>query len=468
VLSLGPTTADADGDWMDDAWEIDHFTDTSRDGTGDFDSDGLTDFFEFRIGTLPDNGDSDQDGIPDKWELDLDLNPLLNDAGKDADTDGLTNIEEYQMVIHRYAPEGGVAAMAAFEDFLYVIDDHTNTLNIIDVTHPSRPVSAATYTAGFQDVRNMKIKGTRACVAYGEGFFHLIDLEDPTAPQGLGTYASGENYIQGFDFSDTHLVFAGSDGSLQVVDISHPASPVHKGSYDNDGKRGLGEIILSGNRVYVTESSNGVQIIDISTPTAPYRAGEYKAELIWPPSLALSGDLLYAATRSSGQDDRQNALTIINTIDPAQPQEIGAYPGFIEGLALSGKLAGALIDGSVDLIDVSNPVLPRRLADIDNISDIRISEIVIVNDLLYARYGFGIDSGVTIVDVSKFSRLFITAEPGDIDHSESIDIVDALLSLKVLTDTPRQKAVFSDGDVGCYQQVGIEEAANALQEAAGF
>ncbi len=468
VLSLGPTKADADGDWMDDVWEIDHFTDTSRDGTGDYDSDGLTDFFEFRIGTLPDNGDSDQDGMPDKWELDLDLNPLADDAGKDADTDGLSNLEEYQMVMHRYTPEGGIAAMAAIEDFLYVIDGQTNTLNIIDVTHPSRPVSAATYTAGFQNVRNMRIKGTRACVAYGEGSFHLIDMEDPTGPQSLGTYESGENYIQGFDFSDTHLVYAGSDGSLQVVDISNPESPVHKGSYDNDGNRGLGEIILTGNRAYVTESSNGVQIIDISTPTAPYLAGEYKADLIWPPSLGLSGDLLYAATRSSEQDDRQNALTVINTIDPAQILELGAYPGFLEGLALSGELAGALIDGSVDLIDVSNPMLPRRLADIDNISDIRISEIVIVNDLLYARYGFGIDSGVAIVDISKFSRLFITAEPGDIDHSESIDMVDALLSLKVLTCTPRQNEVFFDGDVDNDQQIGIEEAVNAIQKAVGF
>ena len=51
----GPQGAnpDADGDGMDDAWETSFFGNTSRNGTGDFDNDGMTDLAEFLGGTNP-------------------------------------------------------------------------------------------------------------------------------------------------------------------------------------------------------------------------------------------------------------------------------------------------------------------------------------------------------------------------------------------------------------------------------
>jgi len=44
---------DTDGDGMDDAWEMEHFGDLSRDGTGDYDSDGISDLDEFLNDTNP-------------------------------------------------------------------------------------------------------------------------------------------------------------------------------------------------------------------------------------------------------------------------------------------------------------------------------------------------------------------------------------------------------------------------------
>lgn len=51
-------TPDADGDGMDDAWEITYFGSTSRNGTGDFDNDGMTDLAEFLAGTKPNDNSS--------------------------------------------------------------------------------------------------------------------------------------------------------------------------------------------------------------------------------------------------------------------------------------------------------------------------------------------------------------------------------------------------------------------------
>jgi len=44
---------DTDGDGMDDAWELAHFGTLDRDGTGDFDGDGISDLDEYLLGTNP-------------------------------------------------------------------------------------------------------------------------------------------------------------------------------------------------------------------------------------------------------------------------------------------------------------------------------------------------------------------------------------------------------------------------------
>jgi hypothetical protein len=51
VLRLG--AGDSDGDGLDDAWEVAHFGDLSRDGAADSDGDGLLDRQEFLSGTDP-------------------------------------------------------------------------------------------------------------------------------------------------------------------------------------------------------------------------------------------------------------------------------------------------------------------------------------------------------------------------------------------------------------------------------
>ena len=53
VVTLGGQ--DTDGDHMDDDWEMAYFSTLSRNGAGDFDSDGASDLAEFRAGTDPSN-----------------------------------------------------------------------------------------------------------------------------------------------------------------------------------------------------------------------------------------------------------------------------------------------------------------------------------------------------------------------------------------------------------------------------
>lgn len=90
-----PGESDGDSDGMQDTWEITHFGNKDRDGTLDYDDDGLSDLKEYLAGTDPKLKDTDGDGMPDSWEVQHNLNPLLNDADEDGDTDSYTNYEEY-------------------------------------------------------------------------------------------------------------------------------------------------------------------------------------------------------------------------------------------------------------------------------------------------------------------------------------------------------------------------------------
>jgi Tol biopolymer transport system component len=58
VFAVRVGSPDADGDQLDDDWEMAYFNTLNRDGLGDFDHDGQTDADEFRAGTDPTNAGS--------------------------------------------------------------------------------------------------------------------------------------------------------------------------------------------------------------------------------------------------------------------------------------------------------------------------------------------------------------------------------------------------------------------------
>jgi N-acetylmuramoyl-L-alanine amidase len=72
---------------------------TSNPDFADFDADDLTNWNEiFIYSTDPFNADSDGDGMPDGFEAQYNLNPSdASDASQDADEDGLTNLQEYEL-----------------------------------------------------------------------------------------------------------------------------------------------------------------------------------------------------------------------------------------------------------------------------------------------------------------------------------------------------------------------------------
>ena len=90
-------TEDADLDGIDDFKETFFFGDLSRDGSGDADSDTLTDAAEFAIETNPTIDDTDGDLLLDAVELDQSSDPLEPNFRVDTDADEFTDAEEQRI-----------------------------------------------------------------------------------------------------------------------------------------------------------------------------------------------------------------------------------------------------------------------------------------------------------------------------------------------------------------------------------
>lgn len=118
TLGTSANNPDSDSDNMNDGWEHQYgLAILSNDASLDADADQLTNLQEYTIGTNPTLKDTDNDGIndpdddqdtdlmPNLFELQNGLNPIVNDAALDKDSDGLTNYTEYALGSNVSSPD---------------------------------------------------------------------------------------------------------------------------------------------------------------------------------------------------------------------------------------------------------------------------------------------------------------------------------------------------------------------------
>ena len=138
-----PLDSDTDNDGMPDGYEADYYFDLNfDDGSYDYDSDGLTNLGEYNAGTEPYDSDSDGDGMHDGFEVTYLLDPLVaSDAASDADSDGLSNLWEYRLKLNpRLTDSNGNGLSDALED--RELDGLVNLAEI--TTHSTDPTQPDT------------------------------------------------------------------------------------------------------------------------------------------------------------------------------------------------------------------------------------------------------------------------------------------------------------------------------------
>ncbi|MHA2249130.1 MAG: hypothetical protein ACXAD7_02155 [Candidatus Kariarchaeaceae archaeon] len=110
---LDPRNPDTDGDGMRDGWEVMNQLDPiNSDGLLDADEDGLSNFDEYELDTDPQDSDHDNDTMSDGWEIKYGLDPLDGkDANEDKDGDFLPNQLEYELRKFGFKPDSSTDAI---------------------------------------------------------------------------------------------------------------------------------------------------------------------------------------------------------------------------------------------------------------------------------------------------------------------------------------------------------------------
>ncbi len=272
---------------------------------------------------------------------------------------------------------------------------------IYDITNPEAPVLANWYNPGNnQQFLEAIVVGNRGYfgaggTASGVGV-HIVDLTNPYSPVLLGTVDSthGNGFLgihEMMVFSQNGQTFlienfnSTSNKILRVINVTNPAAPVFVRDINPTEIQWVHAMHIRGNRMFTSGWGNGsnrarTEIYDISNiaTTAPVLQGfiEDASGITAGNSMHSSyssedGNFLYSCRETSnGSGD----VRVYNITNPAAPTLVNSLT--MNGLSLNAvtphnpvvmgnKLYVAWYQAGLQVFDISNPAMPKRIGQYD-------------------------------------------------------------------------------------------------------
>jgi len=227
-------------------------------------------------------------------------------------------------------------------------------LSIINITDPTKPILVTTINTP-DSAEHVLVEGDYAYVPSSWGqVFEIYDISDPSNPILAGSYSTTSLFIDDFFISGNYAyltVGRTSREGLEVVDISDPTNPVYAGMCSSPDLHVSTDVFVTGNYAYVVNFTT-LGVFDVSNPTNPSLVSLYplSTEL---ESIFISGVNAYIAARNDG-------LLVVNITNPTNPILLGSCitPTAFE-VYISSDFAYVvdLTDGLI-VIDISNPKNP--------------------------------------------------------------------------------------------------------------
>lgn len=212
-------------------------------------------------------------------------------------------------------------------------------------------------------ITSVEVSGNVAYIGQG-GTFVVLDIHDPAHMTRLAAL-NVPDFIHQIRLVGSLAYLAGGNGGLRIIDVSSPTTPQLIGSYSSEGS--IEDLEVSNGYAYVIESTpacRSLRILNISDPEAPYLAGSYSNTSGCFERIAVADEMVYL-TGMSGR------LMILDADDPTTPvlqsvTRIGSYS--FSDVQVIGELAfisgsGGVSGESLAIYDVSNPVEPTMISE---------------------------------------------------------------------------------------------------------
>ena len=189
-----------------------------------------------------------------------------------------------------------------------------------------------------------------------------MEVADPAHPTFLGQ-AGSEQVLAVSPAPD--FVHGASSRGLEIFDVTTPSTPVPFAPQTSASSANA--LASDGSVLVVSRGTLGIQTFDVTDPGAPsFRATVPAATFEDDRVVAFRVPFAYVTVR----DSRNLAprLDVLDCTDPAAPVPAGPSVRLTEtplAIALAGDLAYVLVNRrGVDVVDVSNPSSPLRVATI--------------------------------------------------------------------------------------------------------
>ena len=345
----------------------------------DADHDGLTNLQEFQLGTDPNNPDTDGDGLTDGQEvLVYHTNPLIFSTDGSGIPDGIE--------VQTNTLGGGFAAKLA-------------------AALQSLEVKPSTFLLA---VNSLSQQASQQLTVTG----HLIDgkttIDLTSTPRGTN-YSSSDLTICNFGAPDGN-VFAGNVGTCTITVSNSGFTATASGTVTGFSPTPLGfvtipgfanSVAVNGNYAFVAAGSASLQVVDVTNRNSPVIAA----------SLALAGNangvrvvgnLAFVAAGSAG-------LQIIDVTNPLAPALRGTLntSGNALDVNIQGNVAYVANGSNLVLVNVANPSVPTALSSLPLAGLIRGVSVDPVRGLAVVAAGA---NGIYLVDVSNLGAPTVRAQ----------------------------------------------------------
>ena len=407
---------------------------------------------------------------------------------------------------------------ATIGDYTYalVASSYEDAVQIINITDPENPTATAAVKDGQKFTELDGAAGittatigdyTYALVAaYADSGVQIIDITDPENPTATAAVTDGSNFpklggatgittatIGDYTYA---LVAAYIDSGVQIIDITDPENPTAAAAVSNgsnfpelEGARGITTATI-GDYTYALVASaidDGVQIIDITNASSPTAAaavsnGSNFPELdgAWGITTATVDGTPYALVASNDDDGVQ----IINISDPVLPTPTADvkdgqnaftldHPVAVT-TALIGSSTYALVtaydDDAVQIINITDPESPTITAavtdgqngftELDGVNDITTATI---GDYTYALATAISDDGVQIINITDPENP--TATAAVTDGQEGFTVINEPRGITTTTIGEDTYALVANRESNNVQIIDISDPALPTQAA---